>query len=89
MTATAACDPLPTVAGARRELARSLRRHGLATPELDSRLLVGHALGLDHAALAAQAERVLNRAAIARASGAMSCTRSRKGGRWNDMTLSR
>ena len=62
MTATAARDPLPTVASARRELARSLRRLGLATPELDSRILVGHALGLDHAALAAQAERVLSRA---------------------------
>jgi len=62
MTAVAARDPLPTVASARRELARSLRRHGLPSPELDSRLLVGHALGLDHAALAAQGERVLNRA---------------------------
>jgi release factor glutamine methyltransferase len=60
MTPTAQHDPLPTVAGARRELAGSLRRHGLASPELDSRLLVGHALGLDHAELAAQAERVLN-----------------------------
>lgn len=62
MTAIAARDPLPTVASIRRELARSLRRHGLATPELDSRLLVGQALGLDHASLAVQAERVLNRA---------------------------
>ncbi|HEY6255588.1 MAG TPA: peptide chain release factor N(5)-glutamine methyltransferase [Xanthobacteraceae bacterium] len=60
MTAPAARDPLPTIAGARRQLAQALRRHDLATPELDARLLVGHALGLDHAALAAQAERTLS-----------------------------
>jgi release factor glutamine methyltransferase len=62
MRAFAARDPSPTVASARRELAQSLRRQGLPSPELDSRLLVGHALGLDHAALAAQGERVLSRA---------------------------
>ena len=45
----------PRSRAARRALAQSFRRHGLATPELDARLLVGHALGLDHAALAAQA----------------------------------
>ena len=60
MMATAQRGAQPTVAGARRELALSLRRHDLATPELDARLLVGHALGLDHTALAAQAERVLS-----------------------------
>jgi release factor glutamine methyltransferase len=48
-----------TVATARRLLAQRFREHGLDTPELDSRLLVGHALGLDHAALAAQGERSL------------------------------
>lgn len=42
-----------TVAGARRALAARLRAAGLASPELDARLLVGHALGLDHAGLAA------------------------------------
>jgi release factor glutamine methyltransferase len=62
MMATAPRGPQPTVTSARRELALSLRRHDLATPELDARLLVGHALGLDHTALAAQAERVLSRA---------------------------
>jgi release factor glutamine methyltransferase len=62
MIATAPRDPQPTVASARRELALSLRRHDLATPELDARLLIGHALGLDHTALAAQGERVLSRA---------------------------
>ena len=53
-------DPRPSIASARRSLAQSFRRHGLATPELDARVLVAHALGLDHAALAAQAGRALN-----------------------------
>ena len=39
-----------------RALARAVRERGLDTPELDARILVGHALGLDHAALAAQSE---------------------------------
>jgi release factor glutamine methyltransferase len=59
MTVTATLDPRPSIATARRALAQSFRRHGLATPELDARLLVAHALGLDHAALAAQAARAL------------------------------
>ena len=40
-------------------LAQALRERGLDTPELDARVLVAHALGLDHAALAAQGERIL------------------------------
>jgi release factor glutamine methyltransferase len=40
-----------TVAQARRVLADAFRRAGLDSPELDARLLVGHALGLDHTAL--------------------------------------
>jgi release factor glutamine methyltransferase len=44
---------------ARRRLAREFRRYGLDAPELDARLLVGHALGLDHAALAVQFDRTL------------------------------
>src|SRR5438270_12483776 len=59
MSMATARDPRPSVAATRRALAQSFRRHGLATPELDARLLVGHALGLDHAALAAQAARAL------------------------------
>ncbi len=42
----------PQVADARRALAARFRAAGLESPELDARLLVGHALGLDHAALA-------------------------------------
>jgi release factor glutamine methyltransferase len=55
-------QPGITVAAARRHLAQMLRERGIDTPELDARLLVAHALGLDHAALAAQAERVLTAA---------------------------
>jgi release factor glutamine methyltransferase len=44
---------------ARRRLAGEFRRRGADAPELDARLLVGHALALDHAALAAQPDRVL------------------------------
>jgi len=47
------------VAGARRALAARFRAAGVASPELDARLLVGHALGLDHAALAAADTRPL------------------------------
>jgi release factor glutamine methyltransferase len=46
---------MTTVADARRALARKFRSAGLDTPELDARILVGHALDLDHAALAAAA----------------------------------
>jgi release factor glutamine methyltransferase len=49
-----------SVDAARRHLAREFRRHGLDTPELDARVLVGHALGLDHAALASQSRRTLS-----------------------------
>ena len=59
MTAAARLEPGLSIAAARRDLAQQLRQAGLDSPELDARLLVGHALGLDHAALAAQAARVL------------------------------
>jgi release factor glutamine methyltransferase len=62
MTMTVSLDPQPSIATARRSLAQSFRRDGLATPELDARLLVAHALGLDHAALASQAARTLTAA---------------------------
>ena len=42
-----------SIAVARRLIAGAFRREGLDSPELDARVLIGHALGLDHAALAA------------------------------------
>ena len=48
-------DRVRTVADARRALAATFHAGGLDTPDLDARILVGHALGLDHAALAAAA----------------------------------
>jgi release factor glutamine methyltransferase len=51
-----------SVADARRELAGQFRTVGLETPDLDARLLLGHALGLDHAALVAHEDRVLTAA---------------------------
>ncbi len=51
-----------TVADARRAWAAEFRAAGLDSPELDARLLIGHALGLDHAALAAAAARLLDAA---------------------------
>jgi release factor glutamine methyltransferase len=44
-----------TVDKTRRALAARFGAAGLDTPDLDARILVGHALGLDHAALAAAA----------------------------------
>jgi release factor glutamine methyltransferase len=48
-----------TAAGARHELATKFRAAGIDSPELDARILVGHALSLDHAALAASGARIL------------------------------
>jgi release factor glutamine methyltransferase len=42
-----------SVGNARRALAEKFRAAGLDAPELDARILIGHALGLDHAALTA------------------------------------
>jgi release factor glutamine methyltransferase len=54
-----------TVAAARRAVAGIFRDAGFDTPELDARLIVGHALGLDHAALASEAHRSLDAAEAA------------------------
>jgi release factor glutamine methyltransferase len=51
-----------TVAEARRSLTAQLRAGGVDTPELDARILIGHALGLDHAALAVASARHLGTA---------------------------
>lgn len=55
-----------TLGEARRALADAFRAAGLDSPELDARLLIGHALDLDRTALAASAGRELS-AAEARA----------------------
>jgi release factor glutamine methyltransferase len=55
-----------TIADARRALARAFMAAGLERPELDARVLIGHALGLDRTALAAAADRPLSRAEQAR-----------------------
>ena len=57
--ATADAGTMVSVAAARRRLAQRFRDAGLDTPDLDARVLVGHALGLDHAALAGAADRML------------------------------
>jgi release factor glutamine methyltransferase len=54
MTAPATATETTTIATLRRALAQAFRDQGLDTPELDARVLVAHALGLDHAALIAQ-----------------------------------
>jgi release factor glutamine methyltransferase len=48
-----------SIEAARRTLAQRFRECGIETPEVDARLIVGHALGLDHAALTAQSRRML------------------------------
>jgi len=54
------------IGNVRRNVARRLLDRSIDTPDLDARLLVGHALGLDHAALAGAAGRALKPAEIAR-----------------------
>jgi release factor glutamine methyltransferase len=53
-------DSSISIGGARRALARMFAAAGLDSPALDARIIVGHALGLDHAALAGAAERALD-----------------------------
>jgi release factor glutamine methyltransferase len=61
--AAQACVTALTIASARRAWAAKFRECGIESSELDARILVGHALGLDHAALVAAASRPLNAAA--------------------------
>jgi release factor glutamine methyltransferase len=51
--------PDMTIAQARRALTDTFAKAGLDAPELDARLLTGHALGLDHTALTIEGERLL------------------------------
>ncbi|HVY58254.1 MAG TPA: peptide chain release factor N(5)-glutamine methyltransferase [Xanthobacteraceae bacterium] len=55
-----------TVEAARRQLAAAFRRRAIDSPELDARILVGHALGLDHTGLVRAADRMLTAAERAR-----------------------
>jgi release factor glutamine methyltransferase len=48
-----------SVAHARRAVAEQFRSAGIESPELDARILIGHALGIDHAGLAASATQPL------------------------------
>jgi len=57
--------PASTVAEARRAAADRLRERDFDSPDVDARLLVSHALGLDHAALVAEAARRLGPAEAA------------------------
>ena len=53
-------DSALTIAGIRRALTDKFRAADINSPALDARVLVGHALSLDHAALAAASMRVLD-----------------------------
>ena len=50
-----------SIDAARRRLATMLRAHGFDTPDLDARILIGFALGLDHTALIRDGARMLRR----------------------------
>jgi release factor glutamine methyltransferase len=49
-----------SVAHARRALAEQFRSAGIESPELDARVLIGHALGLDHTGIVAAATQQLS-----------------------------
>jgi release factor glutamine methyltransferase len=58
--------PVLSLDALRRDIARRLKATGIDSPDLDARILVGHALGLDHAGLARTGGRVLGADEIAR-----------------------
>ena len=61
---TVVLEPAVSIASARRAVAATFRERGLGSPELDARLLVAYALGVDHPALIRQSSRVLRQAEI-------------------------
>ena len=67
----AVLTPPMTISQARRAVAECLRGRGFDTPDLDARLLVGHALGLDHSALAVATARALTHAEAERLEAAL------------------
>jgi release factor glutamine methyltransferase len=64
VTGGRADDRVP-IAAVRRTVARRFREAGLDTPDLDARLIVAHALGLDHAGLVRDSERLLGPRSLA------------------------
>lgn len=58
-TAPVTAEPL-TIAACRRAWSAEFRAHDIESPELDARVLIGHALRLDHAALSARADQPLS-----------------------------
>ncbi len=58
-------EPALCVNAARRDVARRFRDRGIESPDLDARILIGHALGLDHTGLVLAGERRLEAAEIA------------------------
>jgi release factor glutamine methyltransferase len=62
---TGVAAPIWSIGSARRAVARALRAGGIDTPDLEARLLVGHALGLDHASLVRASEQALDTDEIA------------------------
>ena len=59
MTRLAAILAGSTIGAARRALAQAFRESGCDAPEADARIIVGHALGLDHAGVVAAESRKL------------------------------
>jgi release factor glutamine methyltransferase len=55
-----------SVGEVRRALTEKLRAAGIESPELDGRILVGHALGLDHTGLAAAEKQELSAAVVSK-----------------------
>jgi release factor glutamine methyltransferase len=59
-TAAAPAAGAPTISDLRRMCATEFRAGGIDSAELDARLLVGHVLGLDHAALTVRSEETVS-----------------------------
>ncbi len=66
LTSAVMAATAPSVDAARRDIARRFRHSGIDTPDLDARILVGYALGLDFTSVVRAAERRLDVDEIAR-----------------------
>ena len=76
-----------TVVQARRALSEMFRRAGLDSPELDARLLTGHALGLDHTGLMIEAARPITDASPSRDLWPAVIAHSHEQARWTWLDL--